>query len=337
MSLDIDNICSYDGEIYFKKMTLNVEENNLKHIFVGQISHSKVNLFINKFFTHYPISFKFIFGSNVTPEEKKNIIKAGQEWSKHLYSYLDEPIVVKIRKDLLHKNSLAATGNYLICEKKYQKQINILRTLAINPRKEIKNLPSTAKFTIPENYSIKGYGYSLANLRALTNTKLKSLGITEDAEIVINLEKCFLKDFNLYSILLHELGHVLGFVSGLDEANESKLINLFTLDLYRFNKENVPKNEKEFSETIRSIIPNKCHHVFCNLHVNIEMSTGVSSDGDGFQASHWKENCGIMISCIGKSEELKITGNDIEAMMSLGYGNFLPIKNYNVKDASVAN
>ena len=115
------------------------------------------------------------------------------------------------------------------------------------------------------------------------------------------------------------------------------LINLFTLDLYRFNKEDVPKNEKEFCEKNRSIIPNKYYHVFCNLHVNIDMSTGVSSEGDGFQASHWKENCGIMISYIGKSEELKITDNDIEAMMSLGYGNISPNKNHNVKDASVAN
>ena len=68
------------------------------------------------------------------------------------------------------------------------------------------------------------------------------------------------------------------------------------------------------------------------MHVNVSLSTGVSEKGDGFQASHWKNNNGIMISSIGKSEELKISNNDIEAMVSLGYG-----RNYNDNEASVAN
>ena len=114
---------------------------------------------------------------------------------------------MQIRKDLLNKYSLAATGNYLICEKDFKKHVNMLKNLAISPRKEIINMPNTPQFKISTDYAIKGYGYTLANLRALTNTKLKSLkNITEDAEIVINLEKCFLDDFNLYSIILHELG-----------------------------------------------------------------------------------------------------------------------------------
>jgi hypothetical protein len=120
---------------------------------------------------------------------------------------------------------------------------------------------------------------------------------------------------------MHELGHVLGFVSCLDEIddkNVAKQLRVFPLDLYRFDNDYKPEDTASFSEQTRSLVPDKEKHHFCNLVINEELSTGMI--GDGYQASHWKTRCGVMISNIKPNENLEITSSDVDAMVSIGYG-----------------
>jgi hypothetical protein len=89
---------------------------------------------------------------------------------------------------------------------------------------------------------------------------------------------------------VHEIGHVLGFLSDVDDYDRTPNIsdNATTLDLFRFDATMLPKNSDEFTHFPREMRPG-AEASFSDLSNIYPMSTGAIS-GDTRQASHWKDD-----------------------------------------------
>ncbi len=129
------------------------------------------------------------------------------------------------------------------------------------------------------------------------------------------------------SIAVHEIGHLLGFRSSIDEIDYGETtFNPTILDLFRFDR--TRNNLRDFIEEVRTGDPNSGDHVFFSPGISSHNTTRFSMGiyrGDGNQASHWKAdeltgtNLGIMDPSLSDNLHIPISINDIEAFRSMGY------------------
>ena len=190
----------------------------------------------------------------------------------------------------------------------------------------------------------------------LTKPQARALGIDKnsatrglDAVIKINSSVNWDTDrrdgvdsdrYDASSVLQHEIGHALGFVSGVDAldfltaASEPVDVDLdknsfsyaTPLDLYRYSRESADLgvvdltlggSEKYFSlDGGESAVTNESGQT-------AYFATGSSSaGGDGYQASHWKANdipLGVINSFLKKGESIDISELDIALLDSIGW------------------
>jgi len=170
-------------------------------------------------------------------------------------------------------------------------------------------LPTAAQFNalIPAGPVTIGFN----GLIASTKADFKALGYTgldaqfgaTDATIDFNSNFAFdydpsngidanKQDFTATAI--HEIGHALGFVSGVDAVDNALLnntnanVSIFPLDLFRFPADALPTTTAEFTTFARDFFPPDAAD-FSDLANVWGLSTGVNF-GDGNQASHWKDD-----------------------------------------------
>jgi hypothetical protein len=128
------------------------------------------------------------------------------------------------------------------------------------------------------------------------------------------------------AVVAHEIGHVLGFISsvGLREVNPKALIAPTVWDLYRLRPE-TPQNS--FS-TAQRILSSGGEQRFTAIGLELPLSTGRpnGTGGDGFQASHWKNDrlinnryIGVMEVEIPNGKRQVLTSNDLIAIDLMGY------------------
>ncbi|MCK5114272.1 MAG: NF038122 family metalloprotease [Phycisphaerae bacterium] len=187
-------------------------------------------------------------------------------------------------------------------------------------------------------------GYSLGTTMSATRANLlalgfsaSSLGGSSQSDGSITFSTNFSWDYDnsngvgstLYdfeSVAIHEIGHILGFVSRVDSVDyelnkgtSAYTASLRPLDLFRFESEKLPTTAAAFTSNTRDLTPGGTDY-FSYLAGTIQMSTG-SYNGDGRQASHWKDNLsiGIMDPTLAKGEISLITDNDIIAMDLIGW------------------
>jgi hypothetical protein len=154
-------------------------------------------------------------------------------------------------------------------------------------------------------------------------------------------------DFNATdfdAVVVHEMGHALGFSSwvGLREIDPDSAPFLTVWDLFRLRP---GVTLGSFPAAQRILSPGGVQ-IFFDGALELGLSTGRvddGSEGDGFQAAHWKESSltgqfiGIMDPAIASGERNVITQADLTALDFIGYrlGAAAPIVNKVVFDPGV--
>lgn len=202
-------------------------------------------------------------------------------------------------------------------------------------------LPTSGQFSalLPTGFGFNGQlSATKANLKALGFTGLDSQFGTADADITFSTNFSFdfdvsdgvgagLIDFE--TVAAHEIGHALGFRSVVDTIdvliaqNQVGNIAPSTLDLFRFPAGGDPNTLAEFTANARSLVPGN-GAVFDDLAHELAFSTG-AFNGDGRQASHWKDNnltgtlMGIMDPTLASGTFVPVGDNDLRALDLIGY------------------
>lgn len=191
--------------------------------------------------------------------------------------------------------------------------------------------PNGANSATPYLSAMNRVGLTLANARALGLYAAQDN--TLDASIVFSSN--FLFDFNpadgiaagqldFVGAAVHEIGHALGFVSGVDDidyfqgAYTAGDFSNNLLDLFRFSTLSagvglgVPDYTADNRDKYFSVDGGATGLAFFANGLNY---------GDGRQASHWRDNLGIgiMDPTAAPGELLSLSGMDLRAFDVLGY------------------
>ncbi|MEO0845599.1 MAG: NF038122 family metalloprotease [Cyanobacteria bacterium J06648_1] len=149
------------------------------------------------------------------------------------------------------------------------------------------------------------------------------------------------------STAVHEVGHVLGFVSGVDKYQGASFDNMNSfwdhfgsqnavknyandildyanpLDLFRYSQESL--NIDNGRNTIDMSIGTQTYFGPARLWDGYSSGKDTSMDGDGFQASHWKQESfdgvtqGIMDPLMKPGMHRRISDRDLRAMDAIGF------------------
>jgi hypothetical protein len=200
----------------------------------------------------------------------------------------------------------------------------------------VASLPTAAQFlgTIP------GGGFSLSGNIVLTQANAKALGfgVPGGSDGNITFSTAFSFDFDnsngvgaglvdFETVAAHEIGHLLGFISAVDNVDGAAAfaIDLEPLDLFRFQNNTAadPSSAAEFTTFARSLVPGG-DAITDEIAAEYRMSTGVTQ-GDGRQASHWKDdsltgiNIGNMDPTLGNQVVTPVGNADFRALDLIGY------------------
>lgn len=201
-------------------------------------------------------------------------------------------------------------------------------------------LPTAAQFTafVPTGITLDGnISATKSNLKAMGFVGLDAQFGANDATIQFNTQFSFdfdnsdgvsagLTDFE--TVAAHEIGHALGFISAVDsidfliDQGLTDSVSLNPLDLFRFGQED-PETVLEFTTFSRNLTPG-VEAFFDDLLNEISFSTG-RFNGDGRQASHWKDDqltgtlLGVLDPTLGDAQVFPITPADLVAFDLIGW------------------
>jgi hypothetical protein len=173
----------------------------------------------------------------------------------------------------------------------------------------------------------------------LTSANAKALGLqgnSASSDASISFSNLFNWDFNrsdgiasgafdFVGIAAHEIGHALGFMSGVDildtnssspSYNDNQFAYVSSLDLFRYSTDSKNAGAIDWTADNRA----KYFSIDGGVTKIADFSTGATS-GDGRQAGHWKDNLGLGIldPTIAPGELLAISENDQRALDAIGW------------------
>jgi len=297
----------------------------------------------------------YIPGTSV--QEQASFATAANVWS----SLFTDDVTVKLTvgTGVLGPNILAQAGSRRVSTtySDFRGQLDWDRTSALDDQ-AVSSLANTSSFGMlinGTNTNPDGTGSATpyvdndgdannSNIR-LTAANARALGYTFDAggvsgsctdcDAFIQFSTGFAWDhdssngildtaYDFVGIAIHEIGHALGFVSGVDTLDANRNGNfadsLFTfvspLDMFRYSSDSAALGVIDWTADNR----NKYFSVDGGATMGAQFSTG-QVFGDGRQASHWKDNLGLGIldPTAGKGEFLQVSQNDLYAFDAIGW------------------
>ncbi len=266
--------------------------------------------------------------------------RAANQWS----SQIADPITVTIDANLASLGAgVIGQASSVILQANYN---NVRNSMVADSAGEaddgiVAALPTAAQFSafLPTGFSLGGnLSASKANLKALGFAGLDAGFGTTDATITFSSNFSFdfdssngvsagLVDFE--TAAAHEIGHALGFISIVDVIDaavsngQTFVVAPRTLDLFRFGAGVNPSNPANFTTTARNFVPGNAA-ILDDLSSELAFSTG-ASNGDGRQASHWKDNSltgtlvGVMDPTLATGAFVPVGANDLRALDLIGY------------------
>lgn len=144
--------------------------------------------------------------------------------------------------------------------------------------------------------------------------------------------------FDFVGLAVHEIGHALGFVSGVDDVDfysgpnapggqrDLNGLRVFSvLDLYRFSSQ-ADTNVDGFGRVQDLRQGAAAYFSLDRGATNLGLFSTGPYDGDGRQASHWKDNLGLgaLDPTAAPGELLRITALDTQAFDVIGYNVAVP-------------
>ncbi|HVK01912.1 MAG TPA: NF038122 family metalloprotease [Armatimonadaceae bacterium] len=303
------------------------------------------------------LNFNFSYGSGITEGDAADLgfKQAATLWS----SLLTDNITVNIEIDLqalgagvlgqagsaVGSVSYANIRSALVADAISADDLTATSNLQTGPLNIYMNRTATSPGNTP--YLDNNNSFNNNNLSANT-ANLKALGFNVgsglDAAITFSSNFAFDFDrsngigagqFDFVGIAAHEIGHALGFVSAADYFDESPGLNengtfdgASILDLFRFSTESVAAGGLRTID-ITADSRNKFFSLdggATPLTPTARFSTG-AFNGDGSQASHWKDNLGsgIMDPTAASGELLLISELDLRALDVMGYNRIVAL------------
>ncbi len=308
----------------------------------------------------HALTFNFTFVSGTSAQAQQAFIDAGARWS----SLFADPVTVNLTvgQQSLGSGILASAGSNFVSVP-YSSFRSSLTADATSGNDTIAtaNLPAGSAFNVLINRTSdnpNGSGSATPYLDTagannqtirITNANAKAIGVAPtntavgactsacDGSIVFGT--AFTWDYNpndgiaagafdFVGIATHEIGHALGFISGVDvldinsppvngpfTANQFTFVN--SLDLFRYSTQSNGLRAIDFTADTRA----KYFSIDGGTtNLGPTFSTG-SNFGDGRQASHWKDSLGIgiMDPTFAPGELGVISSNDILAFDVIGY------------------
>lgn len=134
------------------------------------------------------------------------------------------------------------------------------------------------------------------------------------------------------SVAVHEIGHILGFVTGVDstiladydatdQQNLERLFRTTSLDMYRYSDWSAARNRLELAygaNAYFSLDGGDTALAYFSEGQDFDLGLG----GDGYQASHWDgygDDLGIMKPALGWGERANISALDLRAFDAIGW------------------
>jgi hypothetical protein len=293
------------------------------------------------------LTFNFTPTAGTSQQAIDGFRTAGERWS----AIFDDNITVNINIDFaaLGGNTLAQAGSSYR-DFSYTQVYNALnsdRTSATD-NAAVYSLSSNGAFKMLTNYTTdnpNGSGSAVAYLdadRSANNSNVsvntanaKALGLIGNSgtDASISFSTQYLWDFDgsngidtssfdFVGIAAHEIGHAMGFVSGVDTLDYNRVdysgdaFRHTTLDLFRYSTQSSSLGANDFTADNRD----KYFSLDGGTTAIASFSNGANTS-DGYQASHWKDNLGlgVMDPTAGRGELLQIVENDKVAFDAIGW------------------
>ena len=298
--------------------------------------------------------FDFTYAPGTSAEQILGFEMAGEVWS----SLLSDDVTVRIHVESTSELPDEVVGAALPGKKSKEDYKDVKQALATDATSRddalaFNNLPDDYK-----EFSILVDGQELDDIKEfrLTNANSKSLGLLKDEAdkldgyILVNdfsgnssvgwdydalrSTTASGNDIDFLSVAMHEIGHVLGFVSGIDdndwlsvltesveedgelEDKDFKFASI--LDLYRYSDSSPEPGEIDLSVGGNPYFSIDGGNTNLGNFANGEYT---QFGGDGYQASHWQQfsNQGIMNPILPQGERRDISDLDLTAFDVIGW------------------
>ncbi|MDJ0681316.1 MAG: NF038122 family metalloprotease [Xenococcaceae cyanobacterium MO_167.B52] len=292
------------------------------------------------------VDFNFTFAPEVTDDQILGFELAGEMWSQSLVDTynsknLEINIHVEIRDDLLPDHIIGGAFPTIETGLHYKDFYSAIQddVTTATDQTIADSLLNQKKIELLVGENIIDKNFKMHATRA----NMKALGLVAgdseqlDAYIVINplnnvdavsWDYNYLGDvqegtLDFLSVAQHEIGHALGFISGIDyqgwnqkvNGNENKaLTHMTSMDIFRYSIASAGVGINDLSVG---------KEAFFSIDGTVNNALAMSTGAD-YQGSHWidrtqQDGLGIMNPTLGLKERWSISNNDLLAMDAMGW------------------